>query len=435
LKKHLVPGMELITFSNIECVNMNDQEVVFNAKRIEEEYNISISFLMSSDRALGQGYLFNVSNVPDIKSASYEHIDKLRLFLRQFYREEIVLNNADILIQEFPEKTRTSIARHRGIIPLSIVLSRYGNRYFWSDDDYQTSSYYLSRIRELRDANYLSPDDNIQYQVHAMGAVRLKKRVGSYLGAMKGALYNAFNDIKRVMIGNFPKDSYYLFGWVPSYFRSVYNYNYVKQHSVSPDELEDFKVVYFTLHIEPEVSLILFSPEFYNTMEAVAWISKSLPSDVLLILKEHPYSYGVRTTGFHKMMNKISNVYWSHPDIDSVSWINRAVAVATITGTVATEAVYHKKPVLSFGKHQAVNLLPSVQYITNYFETKNAIDDIMDGHITNAMLESSRDIAHKALMDSSFELNGYDDIHSSHELQPELATSAINALNLSNGNK
>ena len=41
--------------------------------------------------------------------------------------------------------------------------------------------------------------------------------------------------------------------------------------------------------MEPEVSLLQVSPEFNNSYEVICWVSKSLPADTMLVVKENPW--------------------------------------------------------------------------------------------------------------------------------------------------
>ena len=75
-------------------------------------------------------------------------------------------------------------------------------------------------------------------------------------------------------------------------------------------------------------------------------------------------------------MSKMANVYFADPELSSEVWLQKSSMVATITGTIGYEAVYSKIPVISFGKHQLINYLPTVEYVTNFSETKASIEKL-----------------------------------------------------------
>ena len=67
-----------IVLSDISCSTDN---VIFESCYFENKYKCKLSMLISEDRALGQGYLFNVEKIPDIIRASWPHKEKLREFI------------------------------------------------------------------------------------------------------------------------------------------------------------------------------------------------------------------------------------------------------------------------------------------------------------------------------------------------------------------
>jgi len=53
----------------------------------------------------------------------------------------------------------------------------------------------------------------------------------------------------------------------------------------------------------------------------------------------------------HQFLNRF---YYEVRFNSSWDWIKVSSIITTITGTVGIEAVHHKKPVISFGAHQAL---------------------------------------------------------------------------------
>jgi hypothetical protein len=296
---------------------------------------------------------------------------------------------------------------------------------FWSDNEYMTSSRYIERI--LSDVNVNT--ENIEdYEIYKAGKVALSRIDLTYKNALKKALNVFFKDTQTRIRGINKKNSYQYLGWIPSIFRSVLNYNYVKRNAVSIDNVKHYNIVYFPLHLEPEVSLQRFTPEFSNSMEAIIWISKSLPVNYRIIIREHPLSYGVRSRWYYNQLIKLPNVELAHPDISSWEWIRQSKIVVALTGTVGQESVHLKKPVLSFGKHQIINHLPTVQYVTNYDTTKSAINKIISkAYNENVLLESKKNLSH-AQIGSSIEMPEYVYIAKSITLETELAKRALTHL-------
>ena len=167
------------------------------------------------------------------------------------------------------------------------------------------------------------------------------------------------------------------------------------------------KYIYVPLHLEPEMALQSFSPEFNNQYEMISWISKSLPSNYHVIIKEHPEMYGLRTLNYLNKLLQIPNLSIAKPYVNSIDIINKCKAVGTITGTAAFEAIYLKKPVLSFGFHQIINYLSSVYYCSNFLETQKSVDKILSGTDTNILKKNSKKLIN-AIYNNSFELKDID---------------------------
>ena len=215
------------------------------------------------------------------------------------------------------------------------------------------------------------------------------------------------NEVKKIILGTKKYGGYSYFSWIPTVFYSVNNYNFLRKIGVEPKEIKEYKVVYFPLHLEPEQSLLSLSPEFGNITEAIHLISKNLPCDYVLVLKEQPFCFAVRDKIFYRQMSQIGNIFFAKPEISSHRWINAADIVIAITGTVGIEAIYENKFVLSFGKHQIINYLPSVHYVRNYSEVSDAIRGILNSRVDSDVLSQSKKIIKKSQFEVSFTLKEY----------------------------
>jgi hypothetical protein len=313
------------------------------------------------------------------------------------------------------------ILRNKGASYFSFVPIKYGNRYFWSDNDFITGELYIKRLKEYCE-NY-THGVVLSYEIDKMGDIKNKKAKYTYTSALKASAQILINDSKNFARGINKIDSYHYLGWLSSRFRSVSNYKYVKKNSVKPGDLSEYQTVFFPLHLEPEVALQYFSPEFSNSMEAIVWISKSLPVNYIVVVKEQANSYGVRSRWYYKQLIKIPNVVMSHPDSHSWDWIKSSNIVATITGTAGQEAVNFEKPVLSFGKHQIINYLPTVYYVSNYIEVNKALDGIIHQPPTQDDYNKSRTAFIKAQIESSIDMPMLD-----NNIELETAAEALNHL-------
>ena len=122
-----------------------------------------------------------------------------------------------------------------------------------------------------------------------------------------------------------------------NYYNKLENYNH-------------YKKILFPMHLEPEATLLYFSPKFSNQVSLIQDIAKQLPKDYILAVKEHPAQYGqLRQEEFKKLRERNSNIIFLSIDEDSHSLLKNVDAIATITGNVGLEAIINNIPVILFG--------------------------------------------------------------------------------------
>lgn len=122
---------------------------------------------------------------------------------------------------------------------------------------------------------------------------------------------------------------------------------------------EDF--AYFPLHQEPELATLLYAPFFTNQIALIQNISKSLPVNFKLYVKEQPEMLYHRPLSYYKELKKLPNIRLISHKTDSILLIKKAKLVLTITGTAGWEAAMLSKPVITFGQ-VFYNKLSSVKY-------------------------------------------------------------------------
>lgn len=124
-----------------------------------------------------------------------------------------------------------------------------------------------------------------------------------------------------------------------------------------PDPNERF--VLYPIHFQPEASTLVQAPYYLDQVSLIEDIAKSLPIGHRLYVKEHLSNRGRRSTEFYRRIKNIFSVRLLGPDEDTWSLMERASAVAVITGTMGWEGLLFGKPVVSFGD-VFYNVLPQV---------------------------------------------------------------------------
>lgn len=400
----------------------------------EKKYGEYFSMLISLDRGLGQGYLFNAEKHPHVIKSTWPHKRKIREILNEFLFYEHVFEKCgfDLVVGYDRPIIFDLISRYHMKKYLSIGIGRRSDIHIWLENYFEEKEEYTRLIKEkLNDK--IDDNSNIEYKLydHFVKTKEELSYIYKYSYAIRQSLYIIMHQTYARLRGLHKKDGYVFCGWVPTLFRAVRNYRYLLKLGRRPNELEGHRLVFFALHQEPEISLLNISPEFNNSMELISWVSKSLPADTLLVVKENPWAFGVRPKSYYYRLAKIPNLVWAQPDIsflEWIKWIKNSSLVAAISGTVGFEAVYYNKPVLSFGKHQIINYLPTVRYVNNFFDTRKSIEKLLNLNPEDKIFNISKHALHEAQLEAGFRMPGFPKIDNSSELHLDLAQIAVDRL-------
>ena len=140
--------------------------------------------------------------------------------------------------------------------------------------------------------------------------------------------------------------------------------------SVRVDELRDTSYIFFPLHVEPESSVGMMSPEMNEQLACVELLAKNLPAGIQLVVKEHLAAVGRRPKEFYSTILDIPNVIMLSPYAYALDAARGAKAVAVITSTLGMEAAILGIPVISFGRHNNYNFLPHVRVVDSWMELR-----------------------------------------------------------------
>jgi Capsule polysaccharide biosynthesis protein len=270
--------------------------------------------------------------------------------------------------------------RRAGIPFFSIGFARFGGQFYIADTLYLGSTRITERFQALRQAPNASPHYEEAVRLHAAirrndpdarpaYMARLVTRSGRPL---RQALERAQDVVlfparvaralvrpRRVMgISKI---------WMPanSRWNAVRNVwvnlrerfvatNHQGECLTDPGQIT-FPYVYFPLHVEPELSLLVFAPEHSNQLELCRRIALGLPSGVRLLVKEHPSMLAARPRTFYDQLRGLPNVEIAHSRLSSSALVTNPCCRASVvvSSTVGFEAAMSGRPVV---------LLAPVQY-------------------------------------------------------------------------
>lgn len=115
--------------------------------------------------------------------------------------------------------------------------------------------------------------------------------------------------------------------------------------------------VYFPLHMEPEATLLMYSPWCRDQVEAARLVSQALPAGWRLLIKENPKMRGVRRPDYYRRLRALPNSVLVDPAVSSGELVLGARATVSIAGNASLEAVLLGRPGICLGRPPFRHLL------------------------------------------------------------------------------
>jgi len=109
------------------------------------------------------------------------------------------------------------------------------------------------------------------------------------------------------------------------------------------------RFVYYPLQVTPESSINTLAPYFVDQLRAIDMILYNMPSDCMLVVKEHPAMLGLRPDSFYKELKHKPGVVLADPSIPSIELVKRAALTVSVTGTACLEAFLMARPSMHLG--------------------------------------------------------------------------------------
>ncbi|MFZ5981797.1 MAG: hypothetical protein ACOYVF_14345 [Candidatus Zixiibacteriota bacterium] len=106
----------------------------------------------------------------------------------------------------------------------------------------------------------------------------------------------------------------------------------------------------FPLHLQPEASTLVLSRWYVDQLDTIRNISKTLPVDRLLYVKEHVSALGRHSVEFYNEIKAIHNVRLIAPDENTPELICRSMGVIVLSSTMGWEALLLNRPVYILGR-------------------------------------------------------------------------------------
>ncbi len=290
---------------------------------------------------------------------NHEEIKKRIIICFDFFNQLIDNTNPDLIVTNaygsMPHIMLYEVAKKRNIKMIRPMTTRMLDIYFWSEDALENETWIINNL-------------NNNNKVYLRNKIKVENFLKQYRENFTFPIYQKFQTkIHQINLGHFYRFLRYIFRyWILNSFQDDHsklnpfkrlfwelNWRIRRIYTIKFCKWDDFdfegEYVYFPLQFQPEMSMMLYAPYYYNQISVIQNLAKSLPINFKLVVKEHTVMLGKRERNFYKEISKISNVILVNPFKNSIDIVKKCSLVFTITSTVGLEALILKKPVIALG--------------------------------------------------------------------------------------
>jgi len=372
-----------------------DDEAANLARDFEERYGANLIDVVQGDRHLGRGMYYLGHHHPKSRNSkrssfgrSIRYIHRLAERLDTFCAKHDIGTFITSGVGADFTKVMCMIARKREIDIRILFSSRSGQYFTWYEDEYFGHSKLLARFENLRKSSVKDRLQDLPPPSVNQGDLEVWQRalrLTRYSHALKRSIGLMISEVRYFLArqlkyrGQPRFNRYLLSDNIRHLFRIPRQWRDLERWVDSDETFHNHQYVFYALQVEPETSTTVLAPEFNNQIAIIDLIVKSLPADVLLVIKEHMPAVGRRPDDFYEWMSEIPNVRLAHPKSDAPTLARNASVVATLTGTIGIEAATAGVPVLTFGRHNLYNAMSHVHLVENVFSLRQTLRALLDG--------------------------------------------------------
>ena len=378
-------------------------EIYSNARENEEKYKTYVVDVLQTDRHLGRGFAaMGPGHTRSQLSEKANYVKSVNLFnnVLGFWEEyfdrttpDLIIGNASGIIG----KTCSVVARSRGIPIRVLILANYQAYHGWAVDEY----YSLPEIQKMFESiddeqcrKLVSNEELVEFKRLPLTDINYQrysryKTVGFLLGDIfekcRAYAYRKYKGV--VTMGNYKFSEK-----IKMSFRVCRDMRAIDfLPSMCVEDLRDKSYIMFPLHVEPESSVGIMSPEMNEQLACIEFLAKNLPAGIQLVIKEHLAAVGRRPKEFYSTILDIPNVIMLSPYAYALDAARGAKAVAVITSTLGMEAAVLGVPVISFGRHNNYNFLPHVHVVDSWMDLRPLLASLCGRDSPEARAKRSAD--------------------------------------------
>ena len=184
-----------------------------------------------------------------------------------------------------------------------------------------------------------------------------------------------------------------LFSEINNSIKRWYRKKYIDQNFLQ-EIIDDKPFIFLPLQQEPERSLLLSAPDYKNQIETVEYVSKCLPENFLLFVKEHPTQGSGRDwreISQYKALQNNPKVRLIHPSVPADEIIKKSKLVISVSGTIALESAFLNTPSITIADND-YTLIPSISRLNSKNELQGLIENSLEKKVEPSSLGKYLDI-------------------------------------------
>ncbi len=363
------------TLANWSATASDDDSAFPAAQRNERHYGVNYWIdIFQQERDLARGLVAGTS-APTFKSpkaASTAALARTANFYFDLYEKLIDEHGIDLALvwpRTAPEAICAAVAEKRGILVTYPYTAKHKDFAYWAAGAACGPEQHKAAYDALPECE---PIPESEIRPPARPAYLEQSKIETRFSVATAVRSTAFNvldysiffarDLKAGRIDRFfrrlPITTAIRNIWAErSYFK-----RFAELCEKDVARITDRPFVFFAFQNEPEFSVQMRCKDFNDQGAIVRQLALSLPAGVNLVIKEHTW-LGGHDLNFYEQLRALPNVRMAHPGIRAIDLIPKALATASLAGTVTLEAALFGKPALIFSDRSEFAFMPGVHVV------------------------------------------------------------------------
>lgn len=353
--------------------NLSPDDLKIQAKKIEKEY----------------GFTFKQAFFPDIlqtfkgqdgtKLMPPEIIfNELSSMIPKFlYLEDLILkNNYDIIFSDVSPEYEIEFGRIIGNKLNKIILKEYLGAALGNSA--------ILKCNDFGDFKWIEAQGDQKFDLEST-----KLFIENFIKFKKNPYKKFFTSSPKVnLIEKIKSKSLsFLFFSPLILIRKIYNYysiffNKILKKIFLYNKLNiDEEFLFYGFQLSTESTVTYKALPYTNQKALIEMISRVLPYNHFLYIREHPHWPKYFSYKFLKTLKSFSNVKIISPDISIHDILSNTKGVITLNSTTGVEALMHGKPVLSFSSNLYQGYHSSAIKCSNLFELGKKLTELINTEV------------------------------------------------------